>query len=78
MTLFHEESSEHLDSRFTIACRDELVEGAKKVLREVALVVMTRGSFRGISMSAPFYLYTAQSVNSRANTQGVGGAITHL
>jgi hypothetical protein len=48
MTLFHEEPSEHLDSRFTIACHDELVEGAKEVLREVASVVMTRGSYRSV------------------------------
>jgi hypothetical protein len=77
MTLFHEEPPEHLDSQFAIACHDELVEGAKEVLREVALVVMTRGSFRGISMSAPFSVYrSVRELTSKP--QGVGGVITHL
>jgi hypothetical protein len=59
MTLFREEPSEHLDSQFTIACHDELVEGAKEVLRKVAPVVMTLisastgGYLEPISRSSP-------------------------
>jgi hypothetical protein len=78
MTLFREEPPEHLDFQFAIACHDGLVECAKEVLRELALVVMTRGSFRGLSMSAPFSVY--RSVREpTSKPQGVGGGmITHL
>ena len=54
MSLSHEEPPKHLDSQFAIACHDELVDCKMEVLREVALVVMTGGSFRSLSMSAPF------------------------